>query len=74
MTAASPGVIATFLPNAYSPSAEAYLSALAAVMQAEYRAIVQADFLWQIDCPDLAMTRVTQCSHRSTDAFVDIVA
>src|SRR5262249_31513163 len=40
MTAAPPGVIATFLPNTYYPSEEAYLSALAAFMQPEYRSIV----------------------------------
>lgn len=72
MTAASPGVIANFLPNEYYPSEEAYLYALAGVMQAEYRAIVNAGFLLQIDCPDLAMTRVTQFSHISTDAFVEV--
>ena len=33
MTAASPGVIANFLPNAYYPTEEAYLSALAEVMK-----------------------------------------
>ncbi|MGE3537937.1 MAG: cobalamin-independent methionine synthase II family protein [Candidatus Tectimicrobiota bacterium] len=74
MTAASPGVVANFLPNAYYPSEEAYLYALAAVMQAEYRAIVQAGFLLQIDCPDLAMTRVTQFSNLSTEQFVEVVA
>src|SRR6185295_4131714 len=74
MTAASPGVIANFLPNAYYPSEEAYLYALAAVMQHEYRSIVQAGFLLQIDCPDLAMTRVTQFAHLTVDEFTDVVA
>lgn len=74
MTAASPGVIANFLPNAYYPSEEAYLYALAEVMKTEYQAIVQAGFLLQIDCPDLAMTRVSQFGHLTVDEFVDIVA
>jgi 5-methyltetrahydropteroyltriglutamate--homocysteine methyltransferase len=60
MTAASPGVIANFLPNAYYPTEEAYLHALAEVMKADYQAIVEAGFLLQVDCPDLAMTRVSQ--------------
>jgi len=74
MTAASPGVIANFLPNAYYPTEEAYLYALAEVMKQEYQAIVQAGFLLQIDCPDLAMTRVTQFAHLTVDEFKDVVA
>ena len=73
MTAASPGVIANFLPNEYHPSEEAYLYALADVMKDEYKAIVNAGFLLQIDCPDLAMTRVTQFSHLSQEEFKKIV-
>lgn len=74
MTAASPGVIATFLPNEYYPSHDAYLAALAEVMREEYRAIVEAGLLLQIDCPDLAMTRVTQFADLSVPEFVKIVA
>ena len=73
MTAASPGVIANFLPNQYFATEEEYLYALADVMKAEYRAIVDAGLLLQIDCPDLAMTRVTQFSHLSVDEFKKIV-
>ena len=73
MTAASPGVIANFLPNEYYPTEEAYLYALADVMKDEYNAIVDAGLLLQIDCPDLAMTRVTQFSHLSQEEFKKIV-
>ena len=73
MTAASPGVIANFLPNEYHPSEEAYLYALAEVMKDEYNAIVEAELILQIDCPDLAMTRVTQFSHLSVEEFKKIV-
>ena len=73
MTAASPGVIANFLPNEYYPSEEAYLYALADVMKDEYKAIVDAGLLLQIDCPDLAMTRVTQFSHLSEEEFKRVV-
>jgi 5-methyltetrahydropteroyltriglutamate--homocysteine methyltransferase len=69
MTAASPGVIANFLPNEYYPSEEAYLYALADVMKDEYNAIVRAGLLLQLDCPDLAMTRVSQFSHLSLEEF-----
>ena len=74
MTAASPGVVANFLPNEYYPTEEAYLYALAEVMKVEYQAIVQAGLLLQIDCPDLAMTRVSQFGHLTVDEFKDVVA
>ncbi len=73
MTAASPGVIANFLPNEFYPSDEAYLYGLAEVMKDEYRAIVESGLLLQIDCPDLAMTRVTQFSHLTREEFKTIV-
>ena len=73
MTAASPGVIANFLPNEYYPTEEAYLYALAEVMKEEYNAITASGLLLQIDCPDLAMTRVSQFSHLSEAEFKKIV-
>lgn len=57
MTAASPGVIATFLANEYYPTEEEYLFALADAMKPEYDAIAAAGIVLQLDCPDLAMTR-----------------
>jgi 5-methyltetrahydropteroyltriglutamate--homocysteine methyltransferase len=59
MNAASPGVVSAFLPNAYYPSHEAYIEALAGALRLEYEAIAKAGFLLQIDCPDLAMSRHT---------------
>ena len=73
MTAASPGVIANFLPNEYYPTEEAYLYGLAEVMKDEYKAIADAGLILQIDCPDLAMTRVSQFSHLSVDEFKKVV-
>lgn len=73
MTSASPGVIANFLPNEYYATEEEYLYALAEVMKDEYQAIVNAGLLLQLDCPDLAMTRVTQFSHLSVAEFKKIV-
>ncbi len=57
MTSASPGVIADSSPNRYYPDEERYLYALAEVMRREYRAIVDAGFTLQLDCPELAMSR-----------------
>jgi 5-methyltetrahydropteroyltriglutamate--homocysteine methyltransferase len=53
MTAVSPGTIASFLRNAYYNTDEEYLYALADAMRPEYRAIVEAGLVLQIDCPDL---------------------
>jgi 5-methyltetrahydropteroyltriglutamate--homocysteine methyltransferase len=73
MTSASPGVIACFLRNEYYPDHESYLRALANVMKDEYKAIVEAGFILQIDCPDLAMTRPSQWAHLSTEEFLNVV-
>jgi len=59
MTAASPGLVPVFQTNTYYPSHEAYVEAIAAAMQEEYEAIVEAGFVLQLDCPDLAMAHHT---------------
>jgi 5-methyltetrahydropteroyltriglutamate--homocysteine methyltransferase len=59
LNAASPGVVATFLPNAYYPTHEGYIEAVADAMRDEYQAIARAGFVLQVDCPDLAMARHT---------------
>ena len=73
MTSASPGVIANFLRNEYYPDHESYMHALADVMKDEYKAIVDAGLILQIDCPDLAMTRPSQWAHLTTEGFLNIV-
>ena len=57
MTSPSPGQIARYLKNNYFPSEEAYIFRLADVMRQEYEAIVEAGFILQLDCPDLAMLK-----------------
>ena len=70
LNAASPGVIAIFQSNDYSPSHDAYLAALAAAMKEEYNAVVRAGFLLQVDCPDLAMGRHVSFSEMSDAEFL----
>lgn len=70
LNAASPGVIASFQPNRYYASHEAYIEALAAVMAAEYRAVVEAGFLLQVDAPDFAMSRHTGFQDLTDAAFL----
>jgi 5-methyltetrahydropteroyltriglutamate--homocysteine methyltransferase len=72
MTAASPGVVAVFLLNEHYPSHEAYLAAIADAMRYEYKAIVDAGGLLQVDCPDLAMGRHLQYADRSEREFLKI--
>ncbi|MGH7403683.1 MAG: cobalamin-independent methionine synthase II family protein, partial [Candidatus Rokuibacteriota bacterium] len=72
MTAASPGVIAHFLPNRHYPSREAYLARLVDVMKDEYDAIHRAGFVLQVDCPDLAMSRHLAFPELSDAQFVKI--
>jgi 5-methyltetrahydropteroyltriglutamate--homocysteine methyltransferase len=57
MTSPSPGQIARYLKNRHYKSDEEYIYALADVMRREYQAIVEAGFILQLDCPDLAMLR-----------------
>jgi 5-methyltetrahydropteroyltriglutamate--homocysteine methyltransferase len=67
MTAASPGIISSTMLNAYYPTHDDYLDALAREMSKEYHAIHKAGFILQIDAPDLAMDR-TMFHRDLTDA------
>ncbi len=69
MSAASPGVIALFFRDDYYKSREAYLAAIAEAMRHEYEAVVNAGFVLQIDCPDLAMGRHIQFAGLSVEEF-----
>ena len=74
ITAVSPGQIARFLENQYYPDDDAYLEALAAVMQREYEAIAAAGVIVQLDCPDLAFGYQYGHAGRSLDEFRRVVA
>ena len=69
MTSPSPGQIARFLHNEYYPTDEEYIYALAGVMKRQYDAIVEAGFLLQLDCPDLALGRHQIFSHLTLEEF-----
>lgn len=70
MNSASPGLVSAFQPNAYYPSHEEYIWAIAAVMQEEYERIHAAGLMLQLDCPDLAMARHTGFQDLSDDEFL----
>ena len=73
MTTPSPGQIARYLPNKHYKTEEAYVYALADVMKREYRAIADAGFILQLDCPDLAMLRHTVYLDKSLADFRKII-
>jgi 5-methyltetrahydropteroyltriglutamate--homocysteine methyltransferase len=70
MTAASPGLVPVFQTNRYYPTHEAYVEAVAAAMQEEYEAVVNAGFVLQLDCPDLAMAHHTSFQDLSETDFL----
>ena len=74
MTSPSPGQIARFLQNQYDADEEAYLYALANLMKAQYDVIVDAGFVLQLDCTDLALSRHAIFAHVPLEEFRQIIA
>jgi 5-methyltetrahydropteroyltriglutamate--homocysteine methyltransferase len=74
MTSPSPGQIARYLKNAYYKTEEEYVFALAEVMKREYKAIVDAGLILQLDCPDLAMLRHMVYLDKSLAEFRKIIS
>ncbi len=73
VTAPSPGIIAGAMKNEYYDSEAAYLAALGAALREEYEAIVDAGFLLQLDCPDLALERHLSYQDRPLGDFLGFV-
>jgi len=74
MSAASPGVISHFVENRHYKDREEYLAALVDVMRYEYRAIVDAGIVLQLDCPDFAMSYNNVFQDLSVEEFRKEVA
>src|SRR5215207_2096482 len=74
MTAPSPGILTRFIINLHYPTEEAYVEALAEMMKTEYRAIIEAGFVLQIDCPDLGSCRNNQYRNLTDDEFRNKIA
>jgi 5-methyltetrahydropteroyltriglutamate--homocysteine methyltransferase len=74
MTAPSPGILTRFIINLHYPTEDAYVAALADMMKTEYRAIVEAGFVLQIDAPDLGSCRNNQYRDLTDDQFRKIAA
>jgi 5-methyltetrahydropteroyltriglutamate--homocysteine methyltransferase len=74
MTAPSPGILTRFVINLHYPTEEKYVEALAEAMKTEYRAIVAAGFVLQIDAPDLGSCRNNQYRDLTDEQFRKIAA
>ncbi|MBX9844905.1 MAG: cobalamin-independent methionine synthase II family protein [Xanthobacteraceae bacterium] len=74
MTAPSPGILTRFIINLHYPTEEAYVEALADMLKTEYRAIVEAGFVLQIDAPDLGSCRNNQYRDLTDEEFRKIAA
>ena len=70
MNAASPGVIALFLPNKHYKTQDEYLEALAEAMRPEYEAIVAAGFNLQLDSPDIGLGRHMMFKNETEEDYV----
>ena len=73
LNAASPGLLSMFLGNTYYATEEEFLWAVAKAMKPEYEAIVNAGYLLQLDCPDLAMTRHREFAGAPIEDFREYV-
>jgi 5-methyltetrahydropteroyltriglutamate--homocysteine methyltransferase len=69
----SPGIIACTMLNAHYKTYEDYLNAIAREIHYEYKAVVDAGYVLQIDAPDLAMERVLLFQDKSDAEYVKIV-
>ena len=73
MTAASPGIVCTAMYNAYYPTLEDYVDAVADALSEEYQAIAERGYILQIDAPDLAMERHTLFQDRPLEDFIAFI-
>ena len=69
LPAASPGCVVQILPSTHYPTRRDYLYALADALRVEYRAIVDAGYTLQVDCPDLAMGRHWEFADATLEDF-----
>ncbi|MDC0196311.1 cobalamin-independent methionine synthase II family protein [Gammaproteobacteria bacterium] len=72
INSAAPATLAHFIQDRHYENEELFLSDLASAMRTEYEAILDAGFLLQIDCPDLAMIRHMNYQDLADDEFIKI--
>jgi 5-methyltetrahydropteroyltriglutamate--homocysteine methyltransferase len=70
LTAPSPGMVSAIVLDEHYRNEEKFLAALGAALRTEYKAIVDAGFLLQLDCPDLARERHNTFADRPIGDFL----
>jgi 5-methyltetrahydropteroyltriglutamate--homocysteine methyltransferase len=70
LPAASPGCVVQIMPTTHYGSRREYLFALADALRVEYRAIAEAGYTLQVDCPDIAMGRHVEFGDRPLAEFM----
>ena len=73
MSSPSPGIVAAAMTNRFYPSLDEYLDAVGTALTVEYRRIVEAGFVLQIDAPDLAMEHHGLFADRPVGEFLEFV-
>lgn len=73
LTAPSPGIIAAACRNEHYDSERAYLRALGEALRHEYEAVVNAGFILQLDCPDLALEHHVSFHDAGEARFLEFV-
>ena len=68
----SPGIVACTMLNAHYKTYEDYLDAIAREIHYEYKSVVDAGYILQIDAPDLAMERVLLFQDKTDAEFVKL--
>jgi 5-methyltetrahydropteroyltriglutamate--homocysteine methyltransferase len=70
LTAVSPGMVSAIVKDEHYGDEVKFLGALGAALRTEYKAIVDAGFLLQLDCPDLARERHNTFADRPISDFI----
>ena len=73
MSVPSPGIVAAAMNNRFYPSIDEYLAAVGAALAVEYRRVIDAGLVLQIDAPDLAMEHHGLFAHRPKAEFLGFV-
>ncbi len=73
MTAASPGTLCCIFGEGYYPSYPEFVAAMARAMRQEYRAIVDAGLVVQLDAPDLTIEAHRKFQELTPSEFLGIV-
>jgi 5-methyltetrahydropteroyltriglutamate--homocysteine methyltransferase len=70
LTAPSPGMVSAIVKDEHYHDEEKFLGALGSALRTEYKAIVDAGFLLQLDCPDLAREKHNTFADRPLADFL----